>query len=235
MRQFEVSSGSHGGAHAVRWLTLLALFLAPWQGAVAQVDDVLSGEKLVRALRSGGHNVYFRHAATDWSQSDEVREPGDWVSCDPARIRQLSEQGRRTARAVGMAIRRLNIPVGRVLASPYCRTVETAKLMGLGPVEATTEVMNLRVAEFFGGPDAIAERARARLADPPAPGTNTVLVAHGNVARAATGVYPAEGEGIAFRADGHGGFVFVGRLTPAQWVQLADALAGESSDGTPRR
>lgn len=208
----------------------VSLFLFPWlwMGALAQ-EATLSGEALVRALQGGGYNVYFRHAATDWSQTDHVRETGDWTSCDPSRIRQLSDGGRQTAREVGEAIRALGIPVGQVMASPYCRTVETARLMALGPVETTTDIMNLRVAEYFGGRGAIAMRARARLAVSPAPGTNTVLVAHGNVAREATEVYPGEGEGAVFRPDGKGGFVFVGRLTAKEWLRLADELAGKSA------
>jgi hypothetical protein len=63
---------------------------------------------------------------------------------------------------------------------------------------------------------------------PPPQGTNIVLVAHGNVAREATDVYPEEGEGVVFRPDGSGGFVFVGRLVPDQWVRLAEALAGRN-------
>ena len=193
--------------------------------APAQSETRLSGEALVQALRQGGYNIYFRHAATDWSQSDRVREAGDWLSCDPARIRQLSDTGRETARAVGDAIRALGIPVGQVLASPYCRTVETAKLMKLGPVETTTEVMNMRVAEYFGGRQAIVKTARARLATPPAVGTNTVIVAHGNVARDSTPVYPGEAEGVVFKPDGESGFSVIARVSPAQWAELAKAYA----------
>ncbi len=63
-------------------------------------------------------------------------------------------------------MRALKIPVGRILASPYCRTVATAKLMNLGRVETTTDIVNLRVAAYFGGRDAIAKRAQAQLATP---------------------------------------------------------------------
>lgn len=192
------------------------------QPVPAQNGARLSGEPLVRALRQGGYNIYFRHAATDWSQSDHVREAGDWTSCDPARIRQLSDQGRKTARAVGGAIRALGIPVGRVLASPYCRTVETATLMDLGNVETTIDVMNMRVAEYFGGRSAIVKTARARLATPPASGTNTVIVAHGNVARDSTPVYPGEAEGVVFRPNGSGGFSVVARVSPEEWARLAN-------------
>ncbi|MGB5494403.1 MAG: histidine phosphatase family protein, partial [Sedimenticolaceae bacterium] len=163
----------------------------------------------------------FRHAATDWSQDDDVRAAGDWTSCDPARIRQLSEHGRATARAIGDAMRSLAIPVGQVLASPYCRTVETAELMELGAVETTTAVINMRVADYFGGRQAVVASARALLAVPPAEGTNTVIVAHGNVARLSTPVYPDEAEGVVFQSDGAGGFRFVGRLSPSDWARLA--------------
>jgi phosphohistidine phosphatase SixA len=183
---------------------------------------MLSGEALIQALNQGGYNIYFRHAATDWSQSDHVREAGDWTSCDALRIRQLSDEGRKSARAVGNAIRSLGIPVGKVLASPYCRAVETATLMDLGPVETTTDVINMRVAEYFGGRGAIVKTARALLATRPAPGSNTVIVAHGNVARESTPVYPDEAEGVVFRPDGSGGFTFVSRISPAKWARLAN-------------
>ena len=88
-------------------------------------------------------------------------------------MRQLAPAGRQTAERVGEAIRALRIPVGTVLASPYCRTLQTAQLMELGPVETTTDIMNTRVATYFGGVAAIAERARNRLSMPPSAGTNT--------------------------------------------------------------
>lgn len=208
-----------------RRLVLCLLFLvAPAQAPSA--DSSLSGEALVQALRLGGYNIYFRHAQTDWSQSDKVEKAGDWTSCDPDRVRQLSDEGRASARSVGESMRALNIPVGKVLASPYCRTVETASLMNLGQVKTTTDVVNMRVASYFGGRDAVAATARERLSTPPANGTNTVIVAHGNVARVATPVYPGEAEGVVFRPDGEGGFQFVGRLTPAAWTALADEMGG---------
>jgi hypothetical protein len=173
--------------------------LAPVESAAARDGDKLAGKALVQALRAGGHNIYFRHAATDWSADDHVVAAGDWESCDPKKIRQLSAAGRETARRVGEAMRVLGIPVGQVLASPYCRTVETARALGVGPVETTTDIMNLRVAEFFGGESAIAARTRRRLSTSPAPGANNVFVAHGNVILSATGEYPAEAEAIVVR------------------------------------
>ncbi len=209
------------------WFFVILILLSVGGTAPAQEGKELSDAQLVGALRQGGYNIYFRHAATDWSQSDQVREAGDWTSCDPSRIRQLSDDGRETARAVGAAIRALGVPVGKVLASPYCRTAETASLMELGQVETTTDVMNMRVAEYFGGREAIVKTARSRLAAKPAPGTNTVIVAHGNVARDSTPVYPGEAEGVVFLPDGDGGFSVITRVSPERWGELAGRFSGD--------
>ena len=195
----------------------LLLVVSP---ATAATPTLLTDLALVEALRNGGYNIYFRHVSTDWSQSDGLHQLDDWLSCDPAEMRQLSEPGRADAVAIGDAIRTLEIPVSEILASPYCRTVETARLMALGQVTPSTAVMNLRAAEYFGGRAAIVATARALLATSPRPNTNRVIVAHGNVAQASTPVYPAEGEGVVFRPDDKGDFHLVGRISPTDWPRL---------------
>jgi hypothetical protein len=196
-------------------LALCLLFIGQAVAAEALLDDAA----LVAALRGGGHNLYFRHVATDWSLSDQVQVADDWRSCDATRMRQLSEQGRAAARAIGRALRRLEVPVGEVLASPYCRTVETARLMQLGDVVETMQVMNLRSAGYVGGRASVIASAQALLASVPARG-NRVIVAHGNVAREATPVYPAEGEALVFAPDAGGGFILRGRITVDDWSRL---------------
>lgn len=176
---------------------------------------------LVRALADGGHVLYFRHAPTDWSLHDTVRAAGDWTSCDPARMRQLSDTGREVARRVGRALRRLGIPVGTVLSSPYCRCVETARLLDLGRVETTRDVINARVADHVGGRDTLRATARRRLGTPPAEGTNTVLVAHGNVFLLAAGERPPEGGAAIVRPHGDGRFEVLGTVTADAWIALA--------------
>ncbi len=205
--------------------TLLAALLLAVTPASADQGVLLGGKALVEALRAGGLNIYFRHVATNWSQSDDLRNRDDWLSCDPARMRQLSDAGRADAVTVGNAMRKLEIPVVQVLASPYCRTVETARLMNIGAVEPATDVMNLRAAEYFGGRAAIVATAQRLLSTPPAAGGNRVIVAHGNVAIAATTAYPAEGEALVFKPGGAGSFRLVGRIEPKQWVELLAADA----------
>lgn len=208
---------------SARSAVVVALGLVLAHSATAQE---LAGQALVSALRAGGYNIYFRHAATDWSLQDQVSKADDWTSCDPEKMRQLAPEGRQTARRVGEAMRALRIPVGRVLASPYCRTVETARLLELGPVSTTTDVMNMRAAEFFGGRSAVAARARQRLSMAPEAGTNTVLVAHGNVLQAASDAHTGEAGAVVFRPDGNGRFSIVARISPKEWAQLATDFGG---------
>lgn len=206
-------------------LALVAGCLLAMSAASMSDNGELAGRALIDALREGGHIIYFRHAATDWSFDDHVAGPGDWVHCHTSRMRQLSRKGRQVAQAIGEAMRHLAIPVDRVIASPYCRTVETAQLLAVGPVETTTDIINARVAEYFGGIAAVAETARRRLSIPPATGSNTVLVAHGNVLRAAAKLYIDEAEAAIFRPDGNGGFSLVARVLRLQWVELSAEYA----------
>src|SRR2546427_12383536 len=102
--------------------------------------------ELLSELRKGGYILYFRHAATDFSQNDEKMKSYE----DCTNQRNLIDPGRADARAVGAAIRDLRIPIERVLASPFCRTVETAQLV-FGRAE--------KMQEGRGGPAAAAGRA----------------------------------------------------------------------------
>jgi len=207
----------------VTFFRCLLLLLTGGLALLSSGSAVADEPALLQSLRGGGYNIYFRHVATDWSQADRVERHGDWLDCDAQRMRQLSNAGRDDARAIGSAMRKLEIPVGEVLASPYCRTMETARLMEVGEVRASVEVMNLRAASYFGGRAAIVASAQRLLSTPPPAGANRVIVAHGNVAREATPVYPGEGEAVIFEPV-DGGFRPVGRLTPDDWRRLAGGL-----------
>src|SRR6202521_4503095 len=97
--------------------------------------EAFSPGALVAELRKGGYVLYFRHAATDLSQNDSK----SLGPTDCANQRNLSPKGREDARPIGRAFHDLGIPVGKVLASPMCRTVETANLI-FGQSEPSTAV-----------------------------------------------------------------------------------------------
>jgi len=170
------------------------------------------GKELLADLRKGGYVVYFRHAATDFSQNDERMKRYE----DCADQRNLIDKGRADARAAGAAIRELGIPVDRVLASPFCRTVETAQLL-FGRAEKMSEVR--------GGPAVAADsdrysELRKILATPVRPGTNLVVVSHGNPFYSVAGPpYLAEGEAAVVQPLGRD-FRIVARIRIDGWEAL---------------
>jgi virginiamycin B lyase len=171
---------------------------------------------LVERLRRGGYVLAFRHAATDFSTTDMTGDPRD---C--SRQRNLSRRGRRQAREIGRAFRRLGVPVGRVLASPFCRTRDTARL-AFGRVRASDSLLS---GEFFSDEAAgerQASRLRRLLGGRPRPGTNAVLVSHSFAIDAATGVSLAEGEAaVVLPGRGRRGFDVVGRIEAGEWSRVA--------------
>jgi broad specificity phosphatase PhoE len=168
---------------------------------------------VVDRLQRGGLVLALRHTATDFSMTDSG---DDFRDC--SRQRNLNAEGRRQAGALGAAFRRLGIPVGRVLASPYCRTRETARL-AFGRVRSSSALLQASdVRDGQGQPG----RLRRLLADAPRAGTNTVLVSHGYAIEDATGVYLGEGEAAIFvPGRGRRGFERVARVEPGEWERLA--------------
>lgn len=219
--------------HRNRWRMIVSLIFGFAGGVLLVVTDIATGTELdtdlLGRLRQGGYVFYFRHAATDWAQQDRARSLDDVSSCDPQRMRQLSSSGRDQARQVGEAIRGLGIPVSKVLASEYCRAVETAQLLGLGAVETTRDVINARVADWVGGQGALAQTARQRLSQPPPVGTNTVVVAHSNVFLMVAGTRPPEAGAAILQGEGAGQFRVIAQLSPEDWSR---ALAAEKGRNT---
>src|SRR4029453_17091970 len=107
-----------------RGTRLLAALAAAVVVSSAAASSRASGVGLGDALQRGGLVLVLRHAATDFSKPDE--DPVDLADCTTQR--NLSAQGRADARAIGRGVRRLELGIGTVLASPFCRTRETAKL-----------------------------------------------------------------------------------------------------------
>src|SRR5687768_993112 len=90
---------------------------------------------LLEKLRAGGYVLYLRHTSTDFGQNDS-RMKG-YEDCENQR--NLTDNGRDEARAIASHMKRLKIPVGAVLASPFCRTMETARL-AFGKAQAMQDV-----------------------------------------------------------------------------------------------
>src|SRR5206468_2359387 len=145
----------------------IALLAAPVLPAEPP-PPALSGPTLLAALRGGGLIVYFRHTSTDFGQNDEQMTGYE----DCARQRNLTDRGRAEAQQIGDAIKHLAIPFGDVLASPFCRTLETARLI-FGRATATAAVRGGPAQA--DSPERYAE-LRKLLSTPPPAGVDLAIV-----------------------------------------------------------
>jgi hypothetical protein len=190
-----------------------AAALAPSPPPSPAAATPLAGPDLLAALRAGGYILYFRHTATDFGENDA--QMTSYENC--ATQRNLTDAGRADARAIGAALRDLGIPVSRVLASPYCRTLETGRLI-FGHAETSVAV---RGGPAVDNADRYAE-LRTLLSTPVPRGTNLAIASHGNPYRAvAGGPYLAEGEAAIIAPRGSDGFHVVARVTKDEWATLA--------------
>jgi phosphohistidine phosphatase SixA len=171
-----------------------------------------SPEGTMEALREGGYVIYVRHAKTDLSQSDA--DTSDLEDCEQQR--NLTEEGREQAREIGAAFRAWEVPVGRVLASPYCRTMDTARI-AFETAEADPELVNL---SDDAGRGELIEHLTDQLSEPPPEGENLVIVGHESNLREATGVSFDEGGAAVFEPL-EDGYEHRANLSAGGWDELA--------------
>lgn len=191
--------------------------LAQSDGA-AMPPRALVDASLLAALRQGGYILYFRHTSTDFGQNDDKMT--GFEDCE--RQRNLTDAGRAEARAIGAEIRALRIPIGEVLASPFCRTRETATLI----FGRATTAPAVRGGPAQSDDDRYAE-LKLLLAKPVERGVNLAIASHGNPYRAVVGgPYLAEGEAAVIEPRGKDGFRVVARIRKDEWSALASPKPG---------
>jgi phosphohistidine phosphatase SixA len=180
-------------------LAALALWLiaAPME-AVADERDAWA------ALVSGSHVALVRHGNAPPGYGDP---PGFKID-DCATQRNLDELGRAQARAVGEAFRQHGVQVDKILSSPLCRCLETARLMALGPVESV-----LAVASSDRSPEGL-PALKQMVANWRGPGT-LVLVTHAFTVKSLVGIMPEQAETVVVRPKpgDQAGMDLVGRIT----------------------
>jgi phosphohistidine phosphatase SixA len=182
----------------VGWVTALLLVTVPALAGHARAD-----EGLWRRLAVGGQVVLLRHAPTP----PGVGDPTGFRLVDCVTQRNLTEAGREAAWRIGAAFTARAIPVERVLSSPWCRCLETAR-RAFGSAEVWEPLSSL-----FADRTRQAEQTRAfrALAVEKGAGGNTSLVTHGANIVTFVGVSPAMAEMVIVTPQGGGGFTIAGR------------------------
>lgn len=180
-------------------LVLLATMTAAHAGGSARPQEAA----LWRGVTGGGHVVLLRHAL-----APGTGDPSGFRLGQCASQRNLSDAGRKQAAAIGARFRDRGAHAVQVYSSRWCRSLETARLLDLGPVTALPALDS-----FFGGRGSESRQtAQLRLFLARRRGGPTlVLVTHQVNITALTGVIPRSGEMLVLR-NGEDGLQLVGRL-----------------------
>jgi phosphohistidine phosphatase SixA len=141
------------------------------------------------ALVKGGSVALVRHGNAPPGYGGDP--PGFKID-DCATQRNMDEKGRAQAKAVGEAFRQHAVPVDKILSSPWCRCLETARLMALGPIEGT-----MTVAASDRSPDRLIA-LKQMVSGWRGPGT-LVVVTHALTVQGLVGIMPGQAETVVIR------------------------------------
>ena len=136
----------------------------------------------------------------------------------------LSEEGRKEMSLIGNTIKQLDIKIGSVDSSPYCRSIDTAT-RAFGRVEINPDLKHTVIAN-----EATMNRQAQALQQllskiPTILGTNDVLSAHTANLQEAAGIWPKpEGVAIVFKPDGNS-FKYIATIRPVDWQRLLSVAA----------
>lgn len=108
---------------------LFALALAGG-GFPAMADELAPERALVAQLHEPHRVLLMRHAL-----APGIGDPPGFDQEDCATQRNLSDEGRAQARAIGERLRAAGLDGIRVFAGPWCRNRDTAALLGFGEPE----------------------------------------------------------------------------------------------------
>ena len=176
-----------------------ALILGAISPALADTSQLWDG------LKSGDHLVVMRHAL-----APGTGDPGNFSATDCSTQRNLSDIGKQQANHIGELFKTNGISSVQLFSSQWCRCMDTATEMNLGPVESLSFLNSFFRNYEKREPQTRQLEAWINQADLQRP---TVLVTHQVNITALTGVYPASGELVFLKRQANGGLQVVGRLT----------------------
>jgi phosphohistidine phosphatase SixA len=184
-----------------RWAGLFVLLMGLGTATTAWSGD----DHLVQRMLAGSGVLLIRHAT-----APGMGDPEGFRLGDCATQRNLSDGGREQARAIGDWLRDHGIERAHVYSSQWCRCLETAELLDLGPV---VELPGL--SSFYERPQdrepnlaAIRDFLKAR----PPRGELLILVTHQVTISALTGEHTASGHGVLATLGQGGALRTVGRI-----------------------
>jgi phosphohistidine phosphatase SixA len=157
-------------------------------------------------LKKPGHIVLLRHSNAPGS----VPESNDMNFKDCSIQRNLDAEGRAQAGRIGDAFRKHGIRQVRLLSSRYCRALDTAKLMKLGPVKEAAVLNQVVLSQPVEMREAGVKGLQLLKTIPTR--QLTMLVSHVTNIQAIAGVSLSSGEMAVVHFDKSGALVVDGRI-----------------------
>jgi len=174
--------------------------------AVSATTPARASDEVAAKLAEPGHIAIMRHALAPGGG-----DPANFTLDDCSTQRNLSEAGRRQARRTGDFLRSVGVEQARVFSSQWCRCLDTAELLDLGPVEPLP-ALNSFFRDRERGPEqtqALREKiAGMDLSQP------VVMVTHQVNITSLTSVFPSSGEIVVLRRGEDGDLAVLGTVDP---------------------
>lgn len=184
-------------------LLLVAALMTSFSPQSSVAKDSLIWDKL-QGKNPKGYVLLMRHTL-----APGVGDPQRFRLGDCTTQRNLSDEGRQDARDIGKWLEQRNLKIHSIESSRWCRTRETAELLGIGRVKLNKNLDSLfRESDLENHKQTIETKKRI------VSHRNTrgllVLVGHAVNISAITGITLDSGEGILVRANAQGDIDLMG-------------------------
>lgn len=201
-------------------IVVLATFAVPLSAEPRTQPQLLLGaESLLPHLKRGGIILVMRHqrAAMTGKWDDFTK-----TDADCSAQRNLSPAGYAGATETGNAFATLGIRFTKVISSPLCRTVETARLI-FGHVERNDGLGHISELRKFSTDDAARELKNLVTNNATNQQANTAIITHGGNILAAYQQSLSEGDMLFLSASTDGMVKLIGRTSASDFDLLANA------------
>ena len=161
--------------------------------------------ELIERMDAGSHILMIRHAL-----APGTGDPSDFKIGDCTTQRNLDDTGRAQARAIGRWLRKKGVKSARIYSSQWCRCLETAALLDMGPVREMPALNS-----FYELPQNREPQLRALkkfISEQPTDGELIILVTHFVTISAITGEGVGSGEGVLLKLHENAPYRVIGRL-----------------------
>ena len=185
------------------WLCLCLFLSGLMSPALAGMDS--DQAELIQRMKAGGHILMLRHAL-----APGFGNPPNFQIGDCSTQRNLDDRGREQARAIGNWLQSNGIESAQVYSSQWCRCLETAELLEMGPVRQLPALNSFY--ELTQNRESNLKALRKFFAEQPFNGKLIILVTHLVTISAIANEGVSSGEGVILKLNRDVLYDVVGRL-----------------------